>query len=201
MADFTNTAQQQMIMSAFNSETYVANRMDVQDTPIWDTVALNAGSTISITASVLFTNVGPQSNKTPAATNMAQPQKLNAPEAFSIFGYSFRYSENISLLDIYGVLNGFCFQFFLGPKIFQQGPLWVYNAGGGIYGASGVATTILNNGMPGRSEMNQIAINVVIENQMSFFGQLNGANYLLVASGTGITYQMVLRGLYARGVL
>src|SRR5271157_1649404 len=106
------TAQQNMIMDAFNSETYVSNRMDVQDTPIWDTVALNAGSTISITASVLFTNVGPQSSKTPALTNMAQPQKLNAPEAFSIFGYSFRYSENISLLDIYGVLNGFCLQFF-----------------------------------------------------------------------------------------
>ena len=199
MAD--NTAQQNMIVAAFNSETYVANRMDVQDTPIWDTVTFIANTTISITNSMLFTNVGSQSNKTPAQTNMTQPQKLNAPEAFSIFGYSFRYSENISLLDIYNLLNGFCLQFYLGPKIFQQGPLWIYNAGGGIYGASGVAATILNNGMPGRSDMNQIAINVVIENQMSFFAQLNGNNYVTNASGTGVIYQLVLRGLYARGVL
>jgi hypothetical protein len=199
MAD--NTAQQNMIVAAFNSETYVANRMDVQDTPIWDTVTFIANTTISITNSMLFTNVGSQSSKTPALTNMTQPQKLNAPEAFSIFGYSFRYSENISLLDIYNLLNGFCLQFYLGPKIFQQGPLWIYNAGGGIYGAAGAATTVLNNGMPGRSDMNQIAINVVIENQMSFFAQLNGNNYVTNLSGTGVTYQLVLRGLYARGVL
>ena len=58
----------------------------------------------------------------------------------------------------------------------------------------------LNNGMPGRSEMHRLGINVVLENQMSFYGDLQGNQYTLNAAGNGIFYQMVLRGLYARGV-
>lgn len=195
------SAQQQFILESFNSQTYIDNRMDIQDTPLYDTVTIAAGSVLSTLTSVLFTSVGPQSGKTLALTNMATPQKLNAPEAFAIFGFRFRYSENISLLDIYNILNGFCFEFWMGQKNYQRGPIWNYNAGGGIWAATTAqATSILNNGNPGRAEMHRLGINVVIENQMSFYGQLNGNNYTLNANGTGITYQMMLSGLYARGV-
>jgi hypothetical protein len=195
------TAQQKFILESFNSVVYVENRMDIQDTPLYDTVVIPAGSNLTFNSSVLFTNVGPQSGKTLALTNMAQPQKLNAPEAFAIFSFGFRYSENLSLLDLYNILNGFCFEFWLGQKNYQRGPIWVYNAGGGVYGVTtNSATSILNNGNPGRSNMHRLGINVVLENQMSFYGDLNGNQYTLNASGTGITYQMVLRGLYARGV-
>lgn len=195
------TAQQQFILESFNSQTYVDNRMDIQDTPLYDTVVLAAAASITPLTSVLFTNVGPQSGKTQALTNMATPQKLNAPEAFAIFGFRFRYSENISLLDIYNVLNGFCFEFWMGQKNYQRGPIWSYNAGGGIYGVANQSnTSILNNGMPGRSDMHRLGINVVIENQMSFYGLLNGNALVLNANGTGITFQMLLAGLYARGV-
>ncbi len=195
------TAQQQFILESFNSQTYVDNRMDIQDTPLYDTVALAAAASMTPLTTVLFTNVGPQSGKTLALTNMATPQKLNAPEAFAIFGFRFRYSENISLLDIYNVLNGFCFEYWMGQKNYQRGPIWSYNAGGGIYGvASQSGTSILNNGMPGRSDMHRLGINVVIENQMSFYALLNGNTYALNANGTGITFQALLSGLYARGV-
>ena len=195
------SAQQQFILESFNSVVYVANRMDIQDTPLYDSVSIPAGSNLTLNASFLFTNVGPQSGKTLALTNMSQPQKLNAPEAFAIFGFSFRYSENISLLDLYNILNGFCFEFWLGQKNYQRGPLWYYNAGGGIYGTlTTTQTSVLNNGMPGRSDMHRLGINIVLENQMSFYGDLQGNQYTLNASGNGIFYQMVLRGLYARGV-
>jgi hypothetical protein len=197
------SAQQQFILESFNSQTYVDNRMDIQDTPLYDTVVLAAAATISPLTSVLFTSVGPQSGKTLALTNMATPQKLNAPEAFAIFGFRFRYSENISLLDIYNVVNGFCFEFWMGQKNYQRGPIWNYNAGGGIWAAlTNSTTSVLNNGTPGRSDMHRLGINVVIENQMSFYGLLNGNNYVLAASpgGIGITFQMMLSGLYARGV-
>ena len=198
-----------MIVDAFNSEVYVSNRMDVQHTPLYDTVTLTTGGTtnvVSVLASALFTNVGPASGKTLALTNLTQSQKLAAPEAFSIFGFRFRYSENVSLLDIWNILNGFCLEFYLGQKAYQRGPLWYYNAGGGIsgtstqtYAATG-AGTILNNGMPGRSEMHKLAISIVIENQMTFFAQLQGANYTLNAGGNGFIFQLLLDGLYARGV-
>ena len=201
--DASLTAQQKFIYESFNSVVYVDNRMDIQDTPIYDTVTYTAAATtniISSLTSVFFTNVGPQSGKTLALTNMTQPQKLNAPQAFAIFGFSIRYGENISLLDIYNLLNGFCFEFWVGEKAYQRGPIWTYNAGGGVSGTTTLAASILNNGMPGRAEMHRLGINIVLENQVSFYGDLQGTSYTLNAAGAGIVTQCVLRGLYARGV-
>jgi hypothetical protein len=196
------TQQQQTIIDAFNSEVYVNNRMDVQHTPLYDTVTIAAGTgSLSVLTSAFFTNVGPASGKTLALTNLSQSQKLAAPEAFSVFAYRFRYSENISLLDIWTLLNTFCMEFFLGQKCYQRGPIWYYNAGGGIYGlATNDSFSVLNNGMPGRSEMHKLAIPVVIENQMTFYAQLNGGTMVPNVSGTGLILQLLLDGLYARGV-
>ena len=204
------TPQQSMIVDAFNSQVYVDNKMDVQHTPLYDTVTIAANNPLSVLTSALFTNVGASSGKTLALTNLTQSQKLAAPEAFSIFGFRFRYSENISLLDLYNILNAFCFEFYLGQKAYQRGPIWYYNAGGGVWGTNNAsyttatvnqnAGTILNNGVPGRDSMHKLAISVVIENQMTFYGQLQGNTYTLNSTGNGITFQMFLDGLYARGV-
>lgn len=199
------SAQQQFILQSFNSETYVSNRMDIQDTPLYDTFQLAAGATLNSLTSSLFSQVGPQSGKTYAQTNMTQPQKLAAPEAFAIFGFSIYLQQNVSLLDIYNILYNFCFEFWMGQKAYQRGPIWNYNAGGGLYGTSNqsyTATTgtVLGNGNPGRSDMHRLGINVVIENQMTFYGLLNGGSITLNAGGTGLTLQCLLRGLYARGV-
>jgi len=203
------TPQQQMIMDAFNSEVYVNNRMDIQHTPLYDTVTLAASSSsttgvISPLTTAFFTNVGAASGKTFAQTNMSQSQKLAAPEAFSIFGYRFRWSENIALADIYTLLNGFCMEFTLGIKVYQRGPLWYYNAGGGIYGFfTNTTTSVWTNGVPGRTDMHKLAIPIVIENQMTFFALLNGNSALsqtAAQGGTGIIMVLLLDGLYARGV-
>ena len=199
------SAQQQFILQSFNSEIYVSNRMDIQDTPLYDTFQYAAGTSFGTLQAQWFSAVGPGQGKTYAQTNLTQPQKLAAPEAFAIFGYSLRYQENISLLDIYNLLYNFCFEYWMGQKAYQRGPFWLYCAGGGIFGTSNqsyTATTgtVLNNGNPGRSDMHRLGINAVIENQMTFFGQLTGGTITLNASGTGITAQCVLRGLYARGV-
>ena len=198
------TSSQQMIVDAFNSEVYVQNRMDVQHTPLYDTITIAAGQTVSTLTTSFFTNVGPASNKTLAATNMSQSQRLPAPEAFSIFGFRVRWSENILLADLITLLNGFCLEFYLGQKCYQRGPLWDYNAGGGIAGfLTNTATSVLTNGKPGRESMHKLAIPIVIENQMTFFAQLQGTSVNLTAGaagGTGLTLQLLLDGFYARGV-
>lgn len=198
------TAQAAMIYDSFRSETILKNQMDVQNTPLYDTVTVAAGSSLS-SLNQFFTNVGSQSSKTQGLTNLTQSQKLQAPEAFSIFGVRFRYSENISLLDLWNILNTFCLELWLNQKNYQRAPIWFYNAGGGVHGTSNqnftnTTGTILNNGTPGRNAMHKLAICLVIENQMTFYGQLQGNAYTLNASGNGITMQMLLDGLYARGV-
>ena len=198
------TPQQQMIVDAFQSEVYVNNRMDVQHTPLYDTVVYAAAATITLNNSQFFTNVGSASGKTLALTNVTQAQKLPAPEAFSVFGLRYRWSEDVLLADLLSILNGFCLEFHLGQKYYQRGPLWYYSAGGGIFASvTTAATTVFTNGMPGRDAMHKLAIPVVIENQMTFYAQLNGNNYVLTAAsddGTGFTQQLLLDGLYARGV-
>jgi len=198
------TPQQQMIVDAFNSEVYVNNRMDVQHTPLYDTVVYAAGAQITLNNSQFFTNVGSASGKTLALTNVTQSQKLAAPEAFSIFGFRYRFSEDVLLADLLSIMNGFCLEFYLGQKYYQRAPTWYYSAGGGIYAQlGGTSADIFTNGVPGRDSMHKLAIPVVIENQMTFYGQLNGNNFTLAvasSSGTGYTQQLLLDGLYARGV-
>lgn len=202
------TSTQSMIVDAFQSETYIANRMDVQHTPLYDQFTLTNGapplSTLSTLSSALFTNVGPASGKTQAQTNMTQSQKLPAPEAFSIFGFRLRWAENILLADLLTLLNGFAFEFYLGQKNYQRAPLWYFGAGGGISGFQTLmATSVYTNGWPAREAMHKLAIPIVIENQMTFYAQLQGTTVnltLLAAGGTGLNLMALLDGLYARGV-
>ena len=204
------TPQQQMIVDAFNSEIYVANRMDVQHTPIYDTITLSAGSAVSSLSTAFFTNVGPASGKTLALTNMTQSQRLPAPEAFSIFGFRLRWSENIYPVDLLALINGFALEFYLGQKVYQRAQLWYFGAGGGISGFNYMAATattngtnIMTNGWPTRESMHKLAIPIVIENQMTFYAQLVGTTANLATStagSTGLTLQLLLDGFYARGV-
>lgn len=196
--------QQQMIVDSFMSETYVQNRMDVQHTPLYDTVTYAAAATINQTNSAFFTNVGPASGKTTAQTNMSQQNRLPAPEAFAILGFRFRYAEDILRADLLGIANGFAYNFVLGQKSYNLAPIWFYNAGGGIYGFSTITDeATYTNGFPARDAMHKLAIPIVIENQMNFAANLLGNNLVLSAAGvggTGALLQSLLDGLYARGV-
>jgi hypothetical protein len=196
------------IVAAFNSQTYIQDKMDVQDTPLYDEVTLAAAASVNNLSTAFFTNVGPQAGKSIGQTNMTTPGELRAPEAFSVFGFLFRIGESILYADLLMLFNTFVFEFFMGTKAYQRSPLWLLNPGGGIYGSgySNVASstyTNWSNGYPSREGAHRLAIPVVIENKMSFYGQLNGTTTALTASGSGGTgafLQVVLRGFYARGV-
>ncbi len=194
-------ALQQQIVDAFRSSIYVDNRMDVQHTPIYDTVSIAAGGSLSTLTSAFFTNVGPASNKTLAQSNMTQSQRLPAPEAFSIFSIALRIGENVLEADLIAIMNGFALSLTLGQKRYQLAPLWHYPAGGGIYASADAST--FSNGVPSRAARLNLAVPIVIENQMTFSAQLEGNPYTLTAggsSGTGVLLQLELDGLYARGV-
>jgi hypothetical protein len=192
------------IVAAFNSQTYIQDKMDVQDTPLYDEVTLAASATVNnLTANFFLTPSG----KSLGQTNVTTPGELRAPQAFSIFGFLFRIGENILYADFIMLLNTFVFTFILGTKPYQQSPLWLLNPGGGIFGSPGLASaataSLLTNGYPSREGAHRLAIPLVIENKMNFQGQLDGTATALTATGgggTGAFLQLVLRGFYARGV-
>lgn len=196
--------QKQSIVDAFQSAIYISDRMDVQHTPIYDTVTFAESATITQAGSAFFTSVGPQSSKTLASTNMTQSQRLPAPQAFSIFSIRLRWVESIFLTDLYNILSGFALSLILGSKSYQLAPLWYFAAGGGISAfTTRTSASFYTNGVPSREAMHKLAIPIVIENQMNFYAQFEGNSLALTASasgGTGATFQLLLDGLYARGV-
>lgn len=197
--------QQSWIFTQFNGTTFQPNSIDVQHEPLYDEVVTAAGATLT-NLTQFFTA---PSGKTLAQTNVTTAKRLDAPEAFAVMGIRARIRENILLADLIALIDGntgFALEFWIGQKEYNRGPLWFYNAGGGPSGFSTATNaSMLTNGRPGRPDSHVLAVNIVIDNQASFYGQLNGvaAGLVLTASGSGGTgsgIMMLLDGLHARGV-
>jgi len=200
----SGTAVGNLILNAFNHQVFDLNNMDVQHMQVYDTITLAAAASVSANSVNFFSSVGSQSGKTVAQTNMKSPNQLQTPQSFSIMSFRLRISETILLADLVSLMNGFALEFYIGQKVYQQAPLWLFAPGGGIYGVTTVASTsILNNGYPSREGMNRINIPLVIDNTAQFNGNFQGTPFTLAAGGaggTGLTTQLVLDGFYARGI-
>lgn len=196
------TQQQQFIINAFKGQIYISNQLDVQDTPIYDTITYAAGATITTPNSQFFVNVGSASGKTYAQTNLSQQGKLDAPEAFSVFGVRVGFSEDILRSDVQTLYNSWAFEFWLGKKEYQRANLRHFSSGWGLSGfTTRTAESAYTNGWADRSSMNMLAVKLVIANQMSFYAQLTGAaSQTLASGGNGLILITECVGLYARGV-
>lgn len=204
-----NIRLNQVILDAFNVDVYDPNMTDVQQTPLYDTVTIAAAGSFSQSTVQWFINVGANSNKSYAQTNLGQPKRLSAPESFSVQSIRIRFSENILYADLIAILNGFAFEFWIGQKSYQRAPLWMYNAGGGIFGvgATTATTTTLtnwNNGLPTREGILKLDLPLVLGNQVDFYAWVVGAAAITLtasgSSGTGALVQCILDGYYSRGI-
>ena len=196
--------QDAMILEAFQTDIYVEGKVDVQNEPLYDTITVAVLATLNENASALFTNVGPASGKTYGQTNLTQSRRLPAPEAFSVLGIRNYWNEDAVLADILAIVGntatGFAYEFYLGQKCYNRGPIWYYSAGGGIVNYNPVAAAdLLLNGTPSRESMHKLAIPLVIENQGEFYARLTGNAYIITGA-TGFLLMSVLDGLHARGV-
>lgn len=196
------TNQQQFIVNSFKGQIYISNQLDVQDTPVYDTVTYAPSGTINTSNSQFFTNVGSPSGKTYAQTNMSQTQKLDAPEAFSCFAIRLGFSEDVLRSDLQTFLNSWAYEFWLGQKWYQRANPRHFASGWGISGyTTKTSESFYTNGLPSIQAMHGLAVKLVIANQMSFYGQLTGAaSQVLSSGGNGLILVNELVGLYARGV-
>jgi hypothetical protein len=202
--------QDAMILEAFQSDIYVEGKVDVQNEPLYDTIAVAAAATLNENSSALFTNVGPASGKTLGQTNLSQSRRLPAPEAFSVLGIRLYWNEDAAIADLLAIAGNagtaFAFEFYLGQKCYNRGPLWYYAAGGGIQphvvsvnSAAAADVTLFTNGVPDRNAMHKLAIPLVIENQGEFYARLTGNAYVITGT-SGFQLTCLLDGLHARGV-
>lgn len=192
------------ITDAFQSDVFVRNKMDVQHEPIYDTVTIAAAGAVNSTTTALFTNVGPAAGKTLADTNLTRAGELPSPEAFSIMAFRIYWNSDILRADLNTLLTNFAFQFVLGQKPYNTGPLWYYTAGAGIDGfTTRTSESAYTNGLPSREAIRHLHIPIVIENTLGFSASLQGTAFNLAAGaagGTGLRLTCLLDGLHARGV-
>lgn len=190
-------SQVDWITNQFNGTTYVPNSMDVQHEPLYDTITYAAAATIT-NLTQFFTA---PSGKTLNQTNVQTAKRLDAPEAFTVMGIRLLVAENVLLSDLITFLNSFALEFWIGTKSYNRAPARYYCAGAGITGYTTTSgTSLYTNGVPGEANAHALAINIVIDNQASFYGQLDGVAQVLSSSGTGLVSVMLLDGLHARGV-
>lgn len=200
MAQALSQDQQAFIYNQFNGTTFQPNTMDVQSEPLYDTNTYAAGASVAVNT----TFFGSPAGKTLAQTNVTEVRKLSAPEAFAVMAIKFRYQEDILLADAIALNGNLALELWIGQKYYNRGPLWYYNAGGGVWGVTTTTgTSAYTNGVPGRNAGHLLEINIVIDNQASFYGNMPGTAVTLTAAasgGTGAVLQMLLDGLHARGV-
>jgi hypothetical protein len=194
-----------MILEAFQSDVYVEGKVDVQNEPIYDTIVLAQAAVLNENSSSLFTAVGPAALKPLGQTNLTQSRRLPAPEAFSVLGIRLYWNEDVAIADILVIAGNtalcFAFEFYLGQKCYNRGPLWYYAAGGGIVNtnANAAALGLYLNGDADRNGMHKLAIPLVIENQGEFYARLTGPAYAITGA-TGFNLMCLLDGFHARGV-
>lgn len=193
------------ILQAFNGDSYINDQLDIQHEPIYDTTIQAAAAVVNSTNNAFFVNVGANSSKTLANTNLNTSQRLDAPQAMSVQAIKIRWSELILPADLFAIVNGFASVLTVGIKPLNTAPIWQYPAGGGIFVPSTTANavTYLNNGMPTREAQLKLALPIVIGNQLNFNATLQGAAYTLTVTGSGglgLTLQYVMDGYHARAV-
>jgi hypothetical protein len=201
MAQILDGSQVAFIQAQFNGTTYQPNTMDVQSEPIYDELTTAAAASITSNAQQFFTS---PTGKTYAQTNVTEIRKLPAPEAFAVMAIKLFPQPDILLADLVSINANFALELWIGQKWYNRAPSAFYNAGFGISGyTTRTSQSFFTNGVPGRANAHALEINIVIDNQASFYGNLNGTTTTMTAAasgGTGSVLTLLLDGLHARGV-
>lgn len=201
MAQLLDPGQVAFIQQQFNGTTYQPNTMDVQSEPLYDQLTTAQAGTITSNGMQFFTA---PTGKTLNQTNVTEVRKLAAPEAFAVMAIKFYPQPDILLADWVAIGANFALQFQIGSKAYNTAPCQFYNSGLGISGyTTRTSQSFFTNGVPGRNSAHSLEINIVIDNQASFFGNLVGTTTTMTATasgGVGSVLTMLLDGLHARGV-
>lgn len=201
MAQLLDPSQVSFIQQQFNGTTFQPNTMDVQSEPLYDELTTAVSAAITTNAQQFFTA---PTGKTLAQTNVTEVRKLAAPEAFAVMAIKFYPQPDILLADWTSIGANFALQFQIGQKAYNTAPCQFYNAGLGTAGfTTRSAQSFITNGVPGRNAAHSLEINIVIDNQASFFANLIGTTTTMTAAasgGTGSVLYVLLDGLHARGV-
>lgn len=149
--------------------------------------------------------------KTKQQTNMEEVKKLSAPKHMNVTSLQLVYAPNMLKTDIDSTINNFWLEFWIGDKIYSEGPLFKYPGGSGLSGMSvqsgqqswtnGIANPMAVNDF----RMGDNPIGHHILQGQSFVVKILGTTFTTVNStanpaGTGLNWWAILEGILSRAV-
>jgi hypothetical protein len=134
----------------------VPNTVDLANWVLYDRITAAQGTT-SASAYQFFSQPIGQNSKTKVDTNITMVKMLEAPQWFNAQTIGFEFSPGMFVADVLAFMQAYYFEFWVGQKIYAEGPLDCAQSGYGAsfsgYAATTAATTtvqeaVVNNGDP-----------------------------------------------------
>lgn len=193
------------ILRAFDTKMFGEREVDIQDTPLMDTIDIAAGNAVNENTTSFFTNIQATSGKTLADTTAPRNGELPNGEWFSILAIGLYVHPLIFGTDYHTILKQLSWTFRLGNRDILTGPIWNWPAGGGpnvvLGGAAASTAGVITNGVPSRESITPLKVPIVIQPGVAYSARLVGTSYTLTAGGGGgLGFRMttIFRGLWAR---
>jgi hypothetical protein len=133
-----------------------ANTADLSNWILYDRLTA-AQATTTAAQYQMFVTPYNQGTKTKADTNLSLPRQLEAPQWFNCQSIGFEFAPDTWLPDVTAFLKAYYFEFWVGNKIYAEGPLECAQSGYGLYGAFAATGTnatpitqasVVSNGVP-----------------------------------------------------
>jgi len=197
----------------------VPNAADILPWVLYDRLTV-ASATATATTIRLFTQPIGTASKTKQDTNLDQVQRLPDPQWFNATGLGFYFSSATVKADIDSFLDNYHIEFWIGQKVYAEGPLQVFPGGAGLAGeTTQTAQSVFTIGQPYHSNTWDLRLPAGIDLGMDpqsgglivsdgIIGQtiLQGQQFRVEILGTAFTtaaqtrLNVFLYGIISRGV-
>lgn len=116
------------------------NQADIVKWVLYDRFQFASGTTVPNQFQFFTAPIG-QGGKTKIDTNMEQVQRLADPLWFNTEGVGFFFSALSNVQDLQGFLSSEYMEFWVGQKVYLEGPIQCFPGGAGLSGAGSSAAT------------------------------------------------------------
>jgi|SRR6185312_3217999 len=117
------------------------NAADIVNWVLYDRYSVATTTSIGSTFSFFTQPIG-TNNKTKADTNLDQVQRLPDPLWFNTVGVGFQFSSDTVKADIDAFLNDYYMEFWVGQKVYLEGPFESFPGAAGLTGTASAPTAV-----------------------------------------------------------
>lgn len=190
------------------------NQADIVNWILYDRVVTAAAANTAVQYTFFQQPIG-TAGKLKEDTNLEQVQRLPDPQWFNTYTLGFYFDSEMVKVDIDSFLKDYYFEFWVGQKIYLEGPLQAAPSGYGLYGASTKNNEgAWANGYPAQANVFDFRVpppmgdgvtGVTILQGQQFQVRVIGTAFALGAAaaplnGIGLDLMCILTGVLSRGV-